>query len=57
MSLPSGLNEHFTGNGKHRKSKKMFMTENDAWDFINKHGIKGKVPYKCSFCGKYHIGG
>lgn len=57
MSLPSGLNEHFTGNNKYRRSKKMFMTENDAWDFINKHGIKGKVPYKCSFCGKYHIGG
>ena len=57
MQLPSGLNEHFTGSGKHKRVKKVFESESDAWDFINKNGIKGKQPYKCSFCNKYHIGG
>jgi len=57
MQLPSGLNEHWTGSGKHKKAKKTFETESDAWAFIEKNQIKGKVPYKCSFCQKYHIGG
>jgi hypothetical protein len=57
MRLPSGLNEHWTGTGKYKRVKKTFESESDAWDFINRAGIKGKTPYKCSFCGKYHIGG
>ena len=57
MQLPSGLNEHWTGSGKHKKVKKTFETESDAWAFIEKNQIKGKVPYKCRFCQKYHIGG
>ena len=57
MSLPTGLNEHFTGTGKHRRAKKAFESESDAWDFIERNGIKGKTVYKCGFCGKYHIGG
>ena len=57
MSIPTGLNEHFTGNSKHRRPKKAFETEFDAWEFIERAGVKGKVPYLCSFCGKYHIGG
>ncbi len=57
MSIPTGLNEHFRGSGKHRIPKKAFETESDAWGFIQIRNIKDKVPYLCSFCGKYHIGG
>ena len=57
MSIPTGLNEHFKGTGKHRTPKKAFDSESDAWNFINTHNIKNKVVYQCGFCGKYHIGG
>jgi len=57
MSIPTGLNEHFTGTSKHRRPKKAFESESDAWEFIERAGIKGKTPYLCSFCNKYHIGG
>lgn len=56
MSLPTGLNEHFTGSGKHKKAKKSFDSLADAQNFIIRNGIKGKQAYKCGFCGKYHIG-
>ena len=57
MSIPSGLNEHFRGNSQHRVPKRAFDSAADALDFMDRVGIKGKTPYKCSFCGKYHIGG
>lgn len=57
MRLPGGLNEHWTGTGKHKRAKKAFESESEAWDFIRKFDIKGKTVYKCSVCGKYHIGG
>lgn len=57
MSIPTELNEHFTGTSKHRVPKRAFNSEEDAWDFINKKNIKDKIPYLCGFCGKYHIGG
>ena len=51
------LREHFRRSGKNLLPKKAFNSYDDALVFCEANGIKDKNIYKCSWCGKYHIGG
>ena len=44
------LGEHFRPDGKPKQS---YRTEVKAYDAAKLHG---KTYYRCSFCGKWHIG-
>lgn len=54
----SCLNEHWTSRGKYKMvAKAAYETEEDACRFM----LENKVPknykaYKCSHCGKWHVG-
>jgi hypothetical protein len=55
MFLP-GLNEHFKTIGKKKIPKKPFPTQEAADFAIMCMNDKTAKSYKCSVCGKWHIG-
>lgn len=43
--------------GRRRKAKHGFDTIRDAFAYLQKNGLQDTYrAYKCSVCGKYHIG-
>lgn len=45
--------EHFNQRGVPKRS---FKSREEAFAFKNQHEVGGKKPYKCNFCGNYHLG-
>ena len=56
--LNSCLNEHWTHKGKNKMVPKVeYDTEYDAKMFIIENNLNPKYKaYKCSHCGKWHVG-
>jgi len=53
-----GLHNHWTKKGGRLFPKRAFGSEAEAKEFMNGNGVERAIfnAYKCSLCGKWHIG-